>query len=82
MPAPLAAAARLGAGEIIAAGAGMGIEDAERRRLRAQMQQDAHEHRVLEDIGEVAGVKGVAIVHGTVALAKWSVAIGEWHTAK
>ena len=55
---------RLRAVEIVAAGAGMGVDDAERRRLGAQVHQNADQHRVLDDIGEVAGVKGVAIIHG------------------
>jgi len=41
----------------------MGVDDAEGRRLGAQMEQDAHQHRVLEHVGEAAGVEGVAIVH-------------------
>ena len=46
----------------------MGVDDAEGRRLRAQMHQDANEHRVLDDVGKIAGMKGVAIVHrGSIA---------------
>ena len=41
----------------------MGVDDTEGRRLRTQMHQDANEHRVLDDVGEIAGMKGVAIVH-------------------
>ena len=41
----------------------MGVDDAERRRLVAQVHQNADQHRMLDDVGEVAGVKGVAIVH-------------------
>ena len=37
---------------------------AEGRGLAAQMHKDAHEHRVLDHIREIAGVKGVAIIHG------------------
>ena len=43
----------------------MGVDDAERGRLVAQMHEDARQHRVLDDVGEIAGVKGVAIVHGS-----------------
>jgi hypothetical protein len=28
------------------------------------MHENAHQHRVLDHIGEIAGVKGVAIIHG------------------
>jgi hypothetical protein len=28
------------------------------------MHEDANKHGVLDDVGEIAGVKGVAIVHG------------------
>jgi hypothetical protein len=41
----------------------MGVDDAERRRLLTQMHEDAHQHRVLDHISEVAGVEGVTIVH-------------------
>jgi hypothetical protein len=27
------------------------------------MHEDAHQHRVLDHIGEIAGVKGVPIIH-------------------
>jgi len=42
----------------------MGVDDAEGRRLLAQMHENAHQHRVLDHIGEIAGVKVVAIIHG------------------
>ena len=60
---PFAAAARFVAFEIVEAGAGMGVDDAEGGRLLLQIGQDAHQHDVLDDIGEAAGVKGVTIVH-------------------
>src|SRR5262249_51402734 len=50
-------------GEIVEAGARMGGDHAEGRRLLAEMHQDAGEHRMLEHVGEVAGVEGVTIVH-------------------
>src|SRR5262244_3209251 len=62
--APFAAALRLLCGEVVAAGAGMGVDDAEGRGLAAQMHEDAHQHRVLDHIGEIAGEKGVTIIHG------------------
>ncbi len=51
-------------------GAGMDVEDAERRRLATQMHEDAREHRVLEHVGEISGVKGVPIVHGAQSCAQ------------
>src|SRR5260370_5438348 len=33
------------------------------------MHEDAHQHRVLDHIGEIAGVKGVAIIHGRKVMA-------------
>jgi hypothetical protein len=60
---PLAAAARLVACEIVEAGTCMGVDHAEGGGLLLQMKQDAREHDVLDDIGEVAGVKGMAVVH-------------------
>ena len=62
--APFEAARRLRTVEIVAAGAGMGVDDAERRRLGAQVHQNADQDRMLDHIGKVAGVKGVAIIHG------------------
>jgi len=46
----------------------MGVDDAERARLVLQICQDAREHDVLDDIGEAAGVKGVAVVHGKICV--------------
>ena len=60
---PFAAARRLLAAEIVNACAGMGVDDAKRRRLLLQIGQDADQHDVLDDVGEVAGMEGVAIVH-------------------
>jgi hypothetical protein len=54
---PFAAAARLFAGEIVAPGAGMGVDDAKRGLLFLQIGQHAHQHDVLDDIGKAAGVK-------------------------
>ena len=61
--APLAAAKRLRAEKIVTAGSGMGVDHAKRRRLEAQMRQDARQHRVLVNVGETAGMKRVAIIH-------------------
>ena len=43
----------------------MGVDDAEGRRLLLQVDEDAHQHDVLDHIGKAAGVKGVTIVHGS-----------------
>src|SRR4030095_1288638 len=67
---PFAAALGLLAGEIVAARARMGVDDAKGGRLLLQIKQDAHEHDVLEDVGETAGVEGMAVVHGESASTK------------
>jgi hypothetical protein len=41
----------------------MRVDHAERLRLLAQMDQNAREHRVLDHIGEIAGMECVHIVH-------------------
>jgi hypothetical protein len=41
----------------------VGVDHPERGRLVAQLHEDAREHRVLDDIGGAAGMKGVAIIH-------------------
>ena len=51
------------AAEIVNARAGMGVDDAKRTGLAVQMREHAAQHGVLHDIGEVAGVIGVTIVH-------------------
>lgn len=60
---PLAAARRLRREKIAAASAGVSIDHAKRRRLAQQMHEDQRQNRVLMHIGEVAGVKSVAIIH-------------------
>src|SRR5262249_56414769 len=62
--APFAAALCLLAAKVVAAGAGMGVDDAKGRGLLAQMHEDAHQYCVLDHIGEIAGVKGMAVIHG------------------
>ncbi len=54
---------RLGA-EIVDADAGMRVDDAERRRLQLQVLDDERQHGVLDDVREISGVVGVAVVHG------------------
>src|SRR5271165_4649248 len=56
-------APRFGAREVIAPGAGMRVDEAERRRLASEVDEDARQNRVLDDVGEIAGMEGVAIVH-------------------
>ena len=41
----------------------MGIDDPKCGRLCAQMNENTHQYRVLEDIGKIARMKGVAVVH-------------------
>ena len=43
-----------------------GCRSRERPPAFPQMHEDAREHRVLDDVGEIAGVEGVAIVHRAV----------------
>jgi len=43
--------------------AGVCIDDPESGRLDTQMNEDARKYDVLVHIGEIAGVKGVLIVH-------------------
>ncbi len=42
----------------------MRIDHPECGFLFAQVQKHANEERVLDDIGKITGVKGVAVVHG------------------
>jgi len=41
----------------------MGVDEADRRFLARQIDEDARQKDVLEDVGETAGVEGVEIVH-------------------
>ena len=61
--APFARARGLVAGQIVAPDAGVRVEIAQRRVLAHQVREDARQHRVLEDVGEIAGVEGVAVIH-------------------
>jgi hypothetical protein len=46
-------------------GTGMGVEHGDRAVFLGQVLQRGHQHQVLEHVGVVAGVKGVAITeHG------------------
>jgi len=61
--APFRAARRLVAGEIVPAAAGVRVDITVGRILRIQPVEAQREHDVFQDVGEVPGVKGVAIVH-------------------
>ena len=59
----LAGARSLRACDVVGARAGVRVDDAEWGRLLLQMRDDAREHGVLDNVREIPGVKGVAIVH-------------------
>ncbi len=48
----------------------MAVDDAERRRLGAQIVENEGQHDMLVHVGEIAGMKGVLIVHRTVCSAR------------
>ena len=58
-----AGALRLLPVEIVESAAGMGVDHRERRGFARQMIQDGHQRDVLDHIGEIAGMKGVAVIH-------------------
>src|SRR5262249_10604068 len=60
---------RLDGGQIVTADAGMGVDDTKPLVLLLEILDQAAEHGVLDDIGEIAGVVGVAIVHADFILA-------------
>jgi hypothetical protein len=41
----------------------MRVDDAEGRRFLLQIEENPHQHDVLDDIGEAAGMEGVTVVH-------------------
>ena len=41
----------------------MGVDDAERARLFPQVSDHTRKHRVFDDIGEIAGMECMAVVH-------------------
>ena len=59
---PFWRAFRLRAGEIESARPGMGVDETERAFLAGQINEDAGQNGVLEHVGEISGMKGVAIV--------------------
>jgi hypothetical protein len=55
--------------KVIKATASMGLDIAERGLLRAKVQQSARQDNVLEDIGEIAGMKFVMVIHSAASRA-------------
>ena len=41
----------------------MRVDEAERRRLAGQVGEDPRQGRMFENIGEIAGVEGMPVVH-------------------
>ncbi len=72
---PLAGLLRLDAREIGFAGAGMGVEQEEGFVLQLHVLDDEGEDAVLHHIGEIAGVIGVAVIHGVDLAGFFSLAI-------
>ena len=60
---PFAAAARFLASEIVETRARMRVDHPKGGGLGEKMSENARERRVLDDVGEVAGVEGVTVVH-------------------
>ncbi len=52
------------AAEIVSARAGMRIQVAERRVFPMQGLEQQGKHDVLEDVGKIAGVEGMAVIQG------------------
>src|SRR6185312_16912289 len=61
---PFAGALRGSGFQIVVADTGMGVQDVDRRGLAQQRAQHPEQQRVLEAIGEVPGMEGMAIIHG------------------
>ncbi|MNR23708.1 hypothetical protein D3C85_1407440 [compost metagenome] len=61
---PLAGTRRLVALQVIQTEASVSVEVGERLLLARHQRNKAGQHKVFEDVGVVAGVKGVTIVHG------------------
>jgi hypothetical protein len=45
----------------------MGVDDPKRRRFQLEILDQPAEDEVLHHIGEIAGMEGVAVVHGSAA---------------
>ena len=61
--APFRRAPRLRALEVITPCARVGVDEAEGRVLAPEVDKNARQERMLDDIGETAGVKAVTVVH-------------------
>jgi hypothetical protein len=61
--APFVTASRIGRLQVVAPAPCVRIQKEQRRRLALQPFEQRDQREMLVDIGEVAGVKGVAIVH-------------------
>ena len=62
--APFPGAGSLGPAKVGQSGARVGIDHPERGGLLAQMHDHPTKDRVLDDLGEISGVKRMAIIHG------------------
>jgi hypothetical protein len=60
---PFATARRVAGKQIVAASAGVSIKHAESRGLLAQICEYRRQNRVLMNVGEITGVKRVAVIH-------------------
>src|SRR5690606_40695847 len=67
----LAGALRGVAVERVQPAPGVGVEGEHRRRLGQQGVADSQQYYVLEDIGVVAGVEGMAVVHRDRVSRRW-----------
>jgi hypothetical protein len=68
---PLTGPLRLFGRQIVETDAGMGVDHPEGFVLELQIFDDAGEDRMLDHIGEVPGVIGVAVVHGSVPVLRF-----------
>ena len=60
---PFTAAGRVAGKKIVSARAGMSIKNAERRGLLAQISEYRRQNGVFVNVGEITGVKRVAVIH-------------------
>src|SRR3984885_15642328 len=68
---PLTAAGRVAGKKIVSARACMSINDAEGRRLCAQISKYPGQNGVFMNVGEITGVKRVAVIHPLCPLAEF-----------
>ena len=55
----------------------MGVDETERRLLTHEIGEETRQEGVLEDVGEIAGVEGVAVVHDVTLLPLAGEGVGE-----